>query len=395
MRLLFISPYVPSPIRVRTYQILRHLAPLGCEITLVALEDAPVSESARAELETWCQEVHVVPLRKPAAALRCLLALPTPTPISVAYCKPPELKKRITELVKTKQFDVAHVEHLRASSIRPALGNLPCVLDAVDCITALQHQMFEQGESAKHKLIAWEEWSKLRSWEPRAYAPFNQLAVTSAYDCHELQLLDSSLRPEIVPNGVDLDYFQPVPNQARESDTIIFSGKMSYRANEDAALGFASTLWPRLKEMRPNLRWLIVGSEPSPAIQRLAQDPAIEVTGYVSDIRPYLSRASVAICPLRIGVGIQNKALEAMAMACPVVASPIAGRALQHAEDDGGIAIAKTEEEFLSACLRFLSDPSCAQATGAAARRFVERHHRWDCAAKRFLELYTQAIASI
>ncbi|WP_309708402.1 glycosyltransferase [Armatimonas sp.] len=395
MRLLFISPYVPSPIRVRTYQILRHLALLGCEITLVALEDAPVSESARAELATWCKDIHLVPLPKPAATLRCLLALPTPTPIWVAYCQSPELKKRVTELVKTKQFDVAHVEHLRAAAIRPALGNLPCVLDAVDCITALQRQMFEQGESVKHKLIAWEEWSKLRAWEPRAYALYNQLAVTTTYDARELQTLDSRLSPEVIPNGVDLDYFQPRPDQAREKDTIIFSGKMSYRANEDAALGFASSLWPRLKEMRPNLRWLIVGSEPSPAVQRLAQDPAIEVTGYVPDIRPYLSRASVAICPLRIGVGIQNKALEAMAMACPVVASPIAGRALQNAEDDGGITIAKTEEEFLRACQKFLSDPSCAQATGASARRFVERHHRWDCAAKRFLELYTHAITSI
>ena len=391
MRLLFVAPYVPSPIRVRTYQLLRHLARTGCRITLVALEDSPITEGLREELESYCDAIHLIPLPKRAAQLRCLRALPTPKPLWVAYCESPLFFKTVVGVASKEHFDVAHVEHLRAAWIRPALGDLPTVLDAVDCITALQRQMFEQGDTLPHRLLAWVEWSKLRRWEARAYAPYDRLTVTSAYDAEALRTLGVPQQPEIIPNGVDLDYFQPRPLCTPEPQTLIFSGKMSYRANDDAALWFASELWPRLKEQCPGARWLIVGSEPTEAVRRLARDPAIQVTGYVDDLRPYLSRASLAICPLRIGVGIQNKALEAMAMGCPVVASPVAGRALQAATQEGGITIAKRDGEFIQACCELLREPAHARAAGAAARRYVERHHQWECTADRFLDLYDNA----
>lgn len=288
MKLLFVAPYVPSPIRVRTYQLLRGLVARGCQVTLVALEDAPVSEASRAELDALCTAVHLVPLPKAQAALRCLTALPTPKPLWVAYCDSPALKATVRRLVQTEQFEGAHVEHLRAASVRSALGSLPCVLDAVDCITALQKQMFEQGETIKNRAVAWEEWTKLQRWEPRAYAGYDAIAVTSRFDAEALQALGTQPPLRVIPNGVDLDYFQPDPTVAPEPDTLVFSGKMSYRANEDAALWFAANLWPALKQARPNLRWTIAGSGPSAAVRALAADPSITVTGFVEDLRPYL-----------------------------------------------------------------------------------------------------------
>ncbi|MBB6052778.1 glycosyltransferase [Armatimonas rosea] len=390
MKLLFVTPYVPSLIRVRTYQLLRHLARRGCKITLVALEDAPVSTASRAELAELCESVHLVPLEKPAAALRCIAALPSPKPLWVAYCDTPALRATVRRLVQAEQFDAAHVEHLRAASVRSALGDLPCVLDAVDCITALQRQMFDQGERLKDRALAGEEWLKLRRWEPRAYAGYDAIGVTSQYDATALQALGTRPPLHVIPNGVDLDYFQPNPKLAPEPDTIIFSGKMSYRANDDAVLWFAAQLWPTLKRARPGLRWTIAGNEPSAAVRALAADPAITVTGYVEDLRPFIARASLAICPLRIGVGIQNKALEAMAMGRPVVASPIAGRALPGAITEGGLNVAEGAQDFIAACLALLESPAQAELAGQAARRYVERHHRWDCSAGAFLELYAR-----
>jgi polysaccharide biosynthesis protein PslH len=394
VKLLFIAPYIPSPIRVRTYQLLRQLARRGCQITLVALEDAPLRPALRAELEELCEATHFLPLPRPAAALRCLLALPTPTPLWAAYCATPQLMATVARLVQSQRFDAAHVEHLRAVCVRPALGDLPCVLDAVDCITALQRQMFEQGTRLPARLLAWEEWSKLKRFEPRAYADFAQIAVTSRYDAEALAALGTPPRLHVVPNGVDIEYFQPDEALPPEPKTLIFSGKMSYRANEDAALWFAKRLWPRIKAELPQARWIIAGSEPSAAVRALAQDSAITVTGYVDDLRPWLSRASVAICPLRIGVGIQNKALEAMAMARPVVCSPIAARALSDAIHEGGITIAESEDTLVRACCRLLSEPELARISGEAARRYVVGHHRWDCAAQAFLSLYRQAGAN-
>ncbi len=394
MKLLFIAPYIPSPIRVRTYQLLRQLVRLGCKVTLVALEDTPLSESLRTELTELCDATYFVPLPRREANLRCLAALPTPKPLWVAYCDSPLLISTVQKLVQTEQFDAAHVEHLRAATVRKALGDLPCVLDAVDCITALQRQMFEQSAGIGQRLLAWEESVKLRHWEPRAYAAYREIAVTSQFDAEALSALGTRPQIHVIPNGVDSDYFHPDPKITPEPETLVFSGKMSYRANENAVLWFAARLWPRLKSECPNLHWIIVGSEPSKAIRALAVDRSITITGYVGDIRPYLSKSAIAICPLQIGVGIQNKALEAMAMGKPVVCSPIAGRALVEATHQGGITIAESDDAFIAACLSFLREPERRKAAGMAARQFVERHHRWDCTARAFTELYAQAGAA-
>jgi glycosyltransferase involved in cell wall biosynthesis len=121
----------------------------------------------------------------------------------------------------------------------------------------------------------------------------------------------------------------------------------------------------------------------------------ITVTGYVDDLRPYLQTALVAVCPMRIGVGIQNKALEAMAVGRPVVCSPLVSRALAGAAPggDGGLRVANTADEFARSCAQLLSQPEEAHRAGAAARRYVEKHHRWSCAAEALVELYNEVRA--
>ena len=392
MKLLFIAPYLPSPIRVRTYQLLRALVGGGAEVTLVALDDPFATPVVREELASLCRQVHTIALPKRQAALRCLAALPTPTPLWVAYCRSPQLLATVRALVARTPFDAAHVEHLRAAFVGEALGTLPTVFDAVDCITALQKQMFEQPGSLPARLLAGEEWLKLRHYEPRAYAPFDQIAVTSAYDAEALVALGTPLPPiTVIPNGVDLTYFHPDTGVQPEHNTLVFSGKMSYRANDDAARYFIQDILPKIQAERPHVHLIVAGSEPSAALQSLAKNSDnVTITGFVDDLRPFLSRGAVAVCPLRIGVGIQNKALEAMAMGRPVVATPLAGRALQAAVGDG-ITIAESTEAFAQHCLTLLAEPERAAQQGAAARRYVEKHHRWDCAASAFRDRYSAA----
>jgi glycosyltransferase involved in cell wall biosynthesis len=430
LRILFVAPYVPSPIRVRPYQFIRHLARAGHEITLVALGGgAGASQgdrTAMAEMEQICRSVHVVPHARWRAAAQCALALPTPTPLWAAYCHSATMTRIVRDLVDSERFDVAHVEHLRAAHIAPALGTLPRVIDAVDCITALRRQMVENaGEQAPaggssgvgaavsrlaSRVFAWEEWTKLKRYEPRAYRAYAGVLVTSAHDADELERLvcprcggnrpaapAAPLLPPIhvIPNGVDLDYFAADPVEASERDiepdTLVFSGKMSYHANDDAARFLLTEVMPRLWQIRSGVRLTIVGSQPSSALRALAaavaerhqKNPAaaIHVTGYVEDLRPYLRRAAVAVCPMRIGVGIQNKALEAMAVGRPVVCSPLVRRALSQAESVGALCVAQTADEFAGAIAAWLARPEAARQAGRAARRYVEEHHRWQGAA--------------
>jgi polysaccharide biosynthesis protein PslH len=214
LRVLFVAPYVPSPIRVRPYQILRSLVSAGNRVSLVALDDGLAGESVRAELSELCESVDIVPVPKAAMAVRCALALPTPTPLWAAYGRVPKMARVLQYRVSSERFDVAHVEHLRASHVARFLGSLPRVFDAVDCIAALQSQLFRQPGALRGRLVAWEEWSKLRRFEPRAYKNFDRVAVTSAFDAKELASLGL---PDavVIPNGVDVESLPKIPRRRR------------------------------------------------------------------------------------------------------------------------------------------------------------------------------------
>jgi sugar transferase (PEP-CTERM/EpsH1 system associated) len=181
-----------------------------------------------------------------------------------------------------------------------------------------------------------------------------------------------------LPNGIDVDYFRPdsgfAPLPPRAGPLIVFTGQMSYRPNAEAVTVFAEEILPALRTRRPDLEFAIVGRNPPLDVQALGTKAGVIVTGAVPDVRPWLAAASVVVAPLRIARGIQNKVLEAMAMAKPVVASPAAfegidavpGRDLLVAEEAGATAAAVS---------RLLADPG---AIGAAARRQMALNYRWE-----------------
>jgi glycosyltransferase involved in cell wall biosynthesis len=168
---------------------------------------------------------------------------------------------------------------------------------------------------------------------------------------------------------------------------------MDYLPNVDGAVWFARAVWPAIRAKHPKAEFRIVGRKPAPEVQRLAELPGVKVLGTVPDVRPFVASASAAVVPLRLARGIQNKVLEALAMARPVVAAPPALAALGTVPGEH-LLRAGTPEEWVGACGSLLTDPARGHTLGAAGRRYVEAHHRWETCLEPFLDRIVPAHAA-
>jgi sugar transferase (PEP-CTERM/EpsH1 system associated) len=394
MNILFISPYIPSLIRVRPYNVLRALTARGHRVTLLALQPPSDANEPLDALREVCAAVHVVPHGRGRTLLNGLAALPGGTPLQAAYSRSADFARRAQEVLAAGQFDAAHVEHLRGALLADALDGLPVVFDSVDSIALLFEKVLKDAPTPKSRLLAALDLGRTRRFEGRLTARFAQVAVTSAADRAALVALGCDpARVTVIPNGVDLDYFQP-QDVERDPLRLVFTGKMSYHANVAAVEDLANTIMPLVWKHQPDANLQIVGKDPAPVIQALGQHPNIHVTGYVPDMRPYLAQAAVAVSTVRYGVGIQNKVLEAMAMATPVVCSPQASSALT-AQPGRDLLVGETPEAVAEHIVALLNAPAQRAALGAAGRRYVETEHTWDSAAARFEGLYEQAVGQV
>jgi sugar transferase (PEP-CTERM/EpsH1 system associated) len=189
-----------------------------------------------------------------------------------------------------------------------------------------------------------------------------------------------SMRLAALGNGVDADFFTPDATRASpfspQELPVVFTGAMDYWPNVDAVTWFAQDMLPRLRERFPALRFHIVGRSPTPAVRALAGE-AVNVTGTVPDVRPYLQHAAAVVAPLRLARGIQNKILEALAMSRPVVAAETCVRAIT-TQPLAGLQPAAVEADYIEQLAHWLQQPEAAAAAGAAARDFVVGSYSWD-----------------
>lgn len=389
MRILFALPYVPSLIRVRPYNLIRQLAQ-DHEVTVIAIGAEEEMADANALKELRCTVV-VVPFRWSEAVSNCLRAAVRREPLQAAVCRSRYLEQAFCSLLANRPFDIVHVEHLRAAHLRALIPDgFPTLFDSVDCISLLLERTLQSSHSLRQRIVAAIELGRTRAYEARLLSSFDTVVVTSPEDGAALRSLERLARVAVVPNGVDLEYFRPMAAPG-EPDTIVLSGKMSYHANVTAALHFVRDIFPLIRKVRPGARLRIVGSNPPKSVQALTRDPAISVVGYLPDIRAAVGTAMVAVCPVIVKVGIQNKVLEAMAMSVPVVCTR-QGHAGLLAKPGQDLLVANNSAEFAEHVCRLLADPGLRQRLGRAGREYVEAHHRWAVAAQSVETLYRQAI---
>jgi glycosyltransferase involved in cell wall biosynthesis len=341
------------------------------------------------------------------------VAVPGNTPLQAVYSWQPAGAGELDTLLRKDRspFDVVHVEHLRGvryalRALRTAPQNVPIVWDSVDCISLLFRQASRESNSLAGRLMTRLELGRTETYEGLVSSQFARVLVTSAKDRAALARLRANIdtgyrgmvpaddsRLEVLPNGVDLSYFQPIPFEDRVDNSLIVSGKMSYHANVSMVLHLVNEIMPRIWAQRPEVRLVIVGKDPVREIVTLAEHPKITVMGFVPDIRPFIQKAAIAVAPLVYGVGIQNKVLESLACGVPTITTSQAADALA-AERHRHLLVADDPDTFAAETLHLLASPVRRFDLGQAGRAYVEEHHDWNVIARRLAGIYRAALSS-
>lgn len=394
LRILFIARCPPYPLhlgdRLILFHLARELAARGHHLDLLAFadrpEDAGTDWSATPARPFFGHfETIPAPRRGPLSLLRRALLPGARWPSAAAAAWSPAMWRAIAAQVSGRPYDAIHLfggvqvyEYWRALGGRPAL------------ITPYEsYSLYLRRALAAARGPAWASIrlraALARRYESWMFNPYKRVAVVSERDRDELRALNPALPLAVIPNGVDLAAFS-APAAEREP-ALLFVGNYEYPPNVDAARTLATAILPAVQSRVPAARLWLVGHAPPPALQALAGD-AVQVTGRVPDVRPYLARAGVFVSPLRLGAGIKNKVLEALAMGCPVVATPISadGIALTHEHD----ALIADGPALAEAAARVLADPALAQRLAANGRALVERRYTWTHVADQYEELYAQ-----
>jgi sugar transferase (PEP-CTERM/EpsH1 system associated) len=370
-------PYPPDKgDRIRTFHTLRTLS-RSAAIHLTCLADEPVPDGAVKALERFCARVAVVPVSRWGRRLRAGLSLLRGRSATVGAFDVPALRRLVRTWAGDLRFDavLASASSMVPYLQLPELRAIPAVVDLVD----VDSQKWFDYAAASRAPACWlyqTEGQRLRTLEQALPARARGVVLTTPI---EVRIYESFAGPgtaRAVANGVDLDYFRPAPPS--EELSCVFVGALDYRPNVDGIGWFCSEVWPTLVQRRPDARLYVVGRQPVEAVRRLGRLPGVKVVGTVPDVRPWVTRATVAVVPLRIARGVQNKILEALAMGRPVIASPLSLQGLT-AKLGEHLLAAGSAEEWLNCLERLFDDAALRQQLGQAGRIFVEENHCWDC----------------
>ncbi len=372
---------------IRTLETLKRLHRRH-EIHYVALDLAEQPGGVECSSE-YCTKAYPIPHSAPqrgtpAFWLQVAAGLFEPLPLAVSRYRSDEMRRQIESLTRAEKFDSIVCDFLFPAPNMPDLAACTLFQHNVEALIWKRHA--ENSSSPLRKLYFHGQYNRMQRYEGQVCRAVKNVIAVSDQDAQTMRSLYGVARVAAVPTGVDIEHFAPPAESAPTTD-LVFIGSMDWMPNIDGIQWFVEEVLPLIRKRRPDCSLTIAGRRPTPEIQRLANNNSrIQVTGTVSDIRPYLWNSAVSIVPLRIGGGTRLKIYEAMAARIPVVSTTIGAEGLdiRNAEN---IHIADSAPGFAERCLALLTDPAARQRMAGAAWDMVSSRYSWEVVSRRFEEL--------
>jgi len=381
MNIVVLSPRFPFPLdkgdRLTVFHLVKYLSARH-RVSLVCFLEPDQDPAWVEKVEPYCKRIECVPLNRLRAAANAAIGIFGATPVQMRYYRDPAMRDTVRRVIDEEKPDVLYSQLIRMSQYSEPHREITRVAAFNLSMTRNHRRLAEHSRRPLARLFNRLEYHKLKHFEGSFASRFDRVLYISKYDVEEAQEHCGPLaRVSVIPHGVDFDYFHADETVPRRPSSVIMTGNMNYAPNADAAVFLCREILPLVREALPDVRVSLVGADPGREVRALAEDPSIEVTGRVPDLRDSMNRAEIAVAPIRIGAGLQNKVLEGMSMGLPMVATSVANEGIQ-AVDGENILLGDTAAEFADRMIELLRDPERRAVLGRAARDFIVRNWSWE-----------------
>lgn len=405
MRILFLTPQLPYPphqgTAIRNYNLIANLASRH-EIHLLSFVRSQDEIDRATPLHRHCRSIEAVLTPRRSPLKRFLSLFLSPLPDMALRLPSAQFQTKLGAALRRVPFDAVQIEGIemaypwidwRISNIKYPIS----IFDDHNAEYVLQRRAFETDVRQPKRWIAalysLIQWKKLSRYEAMVCRLADRVVAVSQADKSALQRLVPGLDVAIIPNGVDIEFYNDQPKFGHwDLDigicSLVFTGKMDFRPNVDAVVWFCQEVLPLVQREVPDVRFYVVGQSPHRCVLRLADDPAVTVTGHVDDVRPYIASACVYVIPLRIGGGTRLKVLEAMAMGKPIVSTSLGCEGFEGLVPGRELLVGDTPAEFAQRVIELLDDAHRRERLGRAARRFVEERYDWRLIVPKLEQVY-------
>ncbi len=382
MRLLALTPRLPYPPlggdKLRALQLITRLAARH-QLELVsfvesAAEEASARELARRHPGMSVETVLLTPWR---SRLNALIGLVSSEPLQVHYYRSARMRELLARKLAAGRYDGVYVHLIRMAPYVEDLAGTPRVLDMTDAVS----MVYERAHRVRRdwlRLANAIEIRRLRRYEIELVRRFEHTTLVSEVDRDWLVANGAPAeRLSLIYLGVDRGYFAPTASEW-DPKRLVFVGNMRSFPNSDAALFLLREIFPLVRAEEKDACVDVVGVNPPPALRALSGTPGVTVTGPVDDVRPFVERGAVSLCPVRVAGGVQFKVLEALALGVPVVTSPEGFEGLGARGEEDGVIVARDAREFARASLELMRDRERRRELARRAQRFIAERYDWD-----------------